>query len=95
MVRYTFEEIKVFQLGMVFWARGQEYEVNSAPTYISESDFYGDFSEKVEWTAIERANAHQITFQVTNVRDRGNASDPIIFKTATSEPVIGYVNRLL
>jgi len=86
MERYTFDEIKNFQLGDIFWARNAQYEVSCQPTYISESNFYGDYSEKIEWTAIDIESKRESIFQVTNVRDHENASNPIIFKTPTSEP---------
>lgn len=88
MERYTFDEIKNLQLGDVFWARNEQFEVNSTPTYVSESEFYGDYSEKIEWSAIAVESRRQSLFQVTNVREPDNASDPIIFKTPTSEPTV-------
>ena len=92
MERYTFEQIKSFQLGDVFWARNQEFEVNSQPIYFSESEFYGAVSEKIEWLAIAADTRRQSKFQVANVRGKENATDPIIFKTPTSEPAIGIIN---
>jgi|SaaInlStandDraft_4_1057021.scaffolds.fasta_scaffold20813_2 hypothetical protein len=83
--RFTFEEIKEFKRGDLFWTKDSVFEVNSEPTYITESNFYGDFSEKIEWTAISHNTRRQSNFQVSNVRGKGNASNPIIYKVDNTQ----------
>jgi len=84
MERYTFDEIKLFQYGDIFWARNEEFTVNSDITYKNESFFYGDYSETIEWSAVSKKTTRQSKFHVSNVREN-NASDPLIFKTPTRE----------
>lgn len=94
MERYTFDEIKNFKHGDIFWARNDKYMVNEESAHYSISDFYGDHSEKVEWTAVSLNTNAQAKFQVTNTKDAVHLSDPIIFKTPTSEPAIGIVDTV-
>lgn len=91
MERYTFDEIKEFKMDDIFWAKNDKWKVSDTPSYYNQSRFYGDFSEKVEWKAISETTLQQHTFTVHNVRE-GAAEDPLIFKTATSEPMIATSN---
>ncbi|RLC46745.1 MAG: hypothetical protein DRH57_05515 [Candidatus Cloacimonadota bacterium] len=50
MERFTFVEIKDFKVGDYFYFNGNKFSVDSDPTYYNNSNFYGDYSEKVEWT---------------------------------------------
>lgn len=89
MERYTFTEIQNFQIGDIFWSRGQQYIVDTEPTYISENTYlYHGWHEKVEWTAISQQTLRQSKFQISNTtNEQGQGKDPIIFKTPTSEPI--------
>ena len=93
MERYTFDEIKNFKPGDIFWARNDKFVVSSDSVYISASDFYGDNSEKLEWTAISETTQAQSSFQVTNTRVPGSPHNPIIFKTNTDEPMIAGAGK--
>ncbi len=88
MERYTFDEIRNFKPGDIFWARNDKFVVSSETVYRSTSDFYGDHSEKLEWNAISETTHAQSSFQVTHTKDPSNPSDPIIFKVATDEPIV-------
>jgi hypothetical protein len=86
MERYSFEEIKNFKIGDVFWANSTKFSVDSEPIYKNQSNFYGDYSESVEWTGITDAPHKQTKFQVSNlVKGEESESQPLIFKTPTSE----------
>lgn len=61
--RYTFEELKVLQVGDIFYSRNKKFRVDSDPTYYSTSEFYGDFSEKVEWTGICETEGDELNRQ--------------------------------
>ncbi len=93
MERYTFDEVRSFKSGDVFWAKNDKFVVNSETTYHSTSDFYGDHSEKLEWTAISETTHAQSSFQVTHTKDQSNPSDPIIFKIATDETMIAGAGK--
>jgi hypothetical protein len=80
MVRYTFDELKELKSGDIFIVGGREYVVNYEAIHNNESNFYGDFSESIEWSGVAVDNNHQRKFQVSNTREKGKASDPIVFK---------------
>jgi hypothetical protein len=88
MERYSFAEIKDFTVGDCFYFGGNKFLVDSDPTYYTNSDFYGDFSEKVEWTGIcetegeEFQRQHKFLIQNTDTPDAETAH--LIFK-----PTIG------
>lgn len=89
MVRYTFDEIKNFKVGDVFYSRNKKYVVDSDPTYYNTSEFYGDFSEKVEWTGLcetegEDLNRQHI-FVTQNSQPEGEAREQLIFKNLEAE----------
>lgn len=53
MERYAFDELKNLAIDDVFVIQpGIEYRVDSAPVHYADDVFYGDYSEKVEFTAI-------------------------------------------
>ena len=89
MERYSFDEIKNFKHGDIFWARNDKYMVNYDAKHTNVSDYYGDHSETVEWKGVSLTTHAQATFQVSRTKDK--TSDPIIFKTPTSEPTIAFV----
>lgn len=91
MERYSFDEIKNFKHGDIFWARNDKYMVNDETKHTNVSDFYGDHSETVEWKGVSLTTHAQATFQVS--RTKGvDSPDPIIFKTPTSEPTIAFAD---
>lgn len=82
MSRYTFDEIREFKVGDVFWANNDKFTVCEVPKY-NHSDFYGDCAEMLEWGAMAESSQHYTTFQISNVRGQGNAADPVIYKNPT------------
>ena len=85
MTRYTFEELKVLQVNDTFYSDNKKFYVDSTPTYYNTSEFYGDFSEKVEWTGIcvevgDEEENRQHTFVVQSSQPEGEARDILIFK---------------
>lgn len=93
MERYTFDEIRNFKPGDVFWAKNDKFVVDSEIVYRSVSDFYGDHSEKLEWTAISETSHAESKFQVTHTKDPLNPSNPIIFKIATDETMVAGAGK--
>ncbi len=85
MERYSFEEIKNFAVGDIFYSKHKKFCVDSDPTYYNTSEFYGDFSEKVEWTGICETEGgeyrRQHKFIVQNVQSEGEPKEYLIFKT--------------
>ena len=88
MERYTFDEVRSFKSGDVFWAKNDKFVVNSETIYRSTSDFYGDHSEKLEWTAISETTHAQSSFQVTHTKDPNTPTNPIIFKTSNIQSIV-------
>jgi len=80
MERFSFNEIKNFKTGDKFSVASKEYTVSWQPLYRSESNFYFEFSESLEWFAVSTENNHEIKFHVSNTREKNNATNPIIFK---------------
>ncbi len=91
MDRYSFSEIKGFSSGDIFWAKNDKWIVSDTPLYYNHSQFYGDFSEKIEWKAVSTSNSQEHTFVVHNVIE-GDDPNPLIFKTSTTEPLLGSSN---
>ena len=87
--RYTFEEIKNLKPNDTFWSRGQEFIVSSNPIRISQSDFYGVHSEKVEWDAISKSTKRNVKFNVSNNDVTTTSKPTTIFKTNTFEKLLG------
>jgi len=86
MERFTFEEIKNFTVGTIFYSQNKRYHVDSDPTYYNSSVFYGDFSEKVEWTGLCETVGddfnQQHKFVIQNSNKEGELADEtLIFKT--------------
>ena len=83
--RFTFDEIKNFQVGDTFYFNSMQFSVDSDPTYYNNSNFYGDYSEKVEWTGIcetdgdEHQRQHKFFVQNTDKPD--NETAHLIFKS--------------
>ena len=84
MIRFTFEEIKNFTMGETFYSRNREYYVDTEPVHHSASEFYGDSSEKVEWTGMCVTEGddlnHQHHFVVQNSYPQDQDNDILIFK---------------
>ncbi len=87
MERYTFDEIRNFSINDIFYSRNKRYHVDSVPTYYNTSEFYGDYSEKVEWTGYCETEGedyqHQHTFVIQSNEPEGEATNPMIFKSLT------------
>ena len=88
MERYTFDEVRNFKPGDVFWAKNDKFVVNSETTYRSTSDFYGDHSEKLEWTAVSETTHGEVRFQVSHTKDPNTPTNPIIFKTSNIQSIV-------
>jgi len=85
MERFTFLEIKDFKVGDYFLFGGKKFSVDSDPTYYNNSNFYGDFSEKVEWTGICETEGdefqRQHNFLVQNTDKPDDETAHLYFKT--------------
>jgi hypothetical protein len=71
--------------------KNDKWIVSDTPLYYNHSQFYGDFSEKIEWKAVSTSNSQEHTFVVHNVIE-GDDPNPLIFKTSTTEPLLGSSN---
>jgi len=84
MERCTFDELKSFVIGDLFYTKQKKFIVDSDPVYYSTSDFYGDSSEKVEWTGICETQGEdyrrQHRFVVQNVHQSEDEREYLIFK---------------
>ena len=80
VVRFTFNEIKQLKHEDVFWSGNDEYVVTNSPAYINTSNFYGDYSQIIEWTAQSKTTLRESTFQVSNTKIENEPQDPMIFK---------------
>lgn len=82
MERYTFEEIRLFNVGDIFYTRQRRYRIDTVPIYYSTSDFYGDNSEKLEWTAICETEGDELNRQTVFVSQKEETDRThLIFKT--------------
>ena len=86
--RYTFNEIKSFQIGTVFYTMGHEYKVNSNPI-IQESDFYGELQQKIEFDAYCEETSRERHFSIADVEKPYGDETFTIYKTATSHSIEG------
>ena len=79
MIRFTFDEIKNFDVGDVFWAKNRKWTVDDKPIYYTNSLFYGEFSEKVEWSAYNDDLMQQHNFIIHNI-NKDEPTETLIFK---------------
>jgi len=80
MVRLTFEEVKQLKHNDVFWSGNDKYVVTSDAKHLNTSNFYGDYSHAVEWTAQSTTTLRESTFQISNTRLPNAPQDPMIFR---------------
>ena len=66
---------------------GQEFIVSSNPIRVSQSNFYGVYSEKVEWDAISKSTKRNVKFHVSN-NTTTDSKPTTIFKTNTFEKLL-------
>jgi len=81
MERFTFDEIRAFDIDDIFYSRQRRYRVDTVPIYFSTSDFYDDHSEKLEWTAICETPGEDIDRQSIFISQReDDERNHLIFK---------------
>ena len=80
MVRLTFEEVKQLKHKDIFWSGNDEYIVTSDAKHLNTSNFYGDYSHTVEWTARSNTTLRESTFQISNTKVPNAPQAPMIYR---------------
>jgi hypothetical protein len=80
MERITFEEVKQLKHKDLFWSGNDKFVVTSDAKHINTSNFYGDYSQTIEWTAQSTTTLRESTFQISNTKIPNAPSDPMIYR---------------